>query len=97
MVDFGGQMSEAPQPMTRQLWALSVTSERNDGIAVLAVNGRLGTASSLALVEAISREIRAGYLRALSEPVRLVFDLAGLLSAFAIEPSRDAGLTRLRR
>ena len=133
MVDFGGQMSEAPQPMTRQLWALSVTSERNDGIAVLAVNGRLGTASSLALVEAISREIRAGYLRllvdlagvdymssaglgaleasarrvhesrgelvlcALTEPVRLVFDLAGLLSAFAIEPSRDAGLTRLRR
>jgi anti-sigma B factor antagonist len=126
-------MSEAGQPVARQLWALSVTSERNDGIVVLAVNGRLGTASSLAMVEALSREIRAGYLRllvdlggvdyvssaglgaleaiarrvhesrgelvlcALSEPVRLVFDLAGLLSAFAIEPSRQAGLTRLRR
>ena len=35
-------------------------------------------------------------LCALSEPVRLVFDLAGLLSAFAIEPSRAAGLARLR-
>jgi anti-anti-sigma factor len=136
MVDFEGQMSEPGQPqkaMTRQLWALSVTSERTDGIVVLAVNGRLGTASSEAMVEALSREIRAGYLRllvdltgvdyvssaglgaleaiarqvresrgelvlcALSEPVRLVFDLAGLLSAFAIEPSREAGLSRLRR
>jgi stage II sporulation protein AA (anti-sigma F factor antagonist) len=136
MVDFEGQMSEPGQPqkaMTRQLWALSVTSERTDGIVVLAVNGRLGTASSEAMVEALSREIRAGYLRllvdltgvdyvssaglgaleaiarrvresrgelvlcALSEPVRLVFDLAGLLSAFAIEPSREAGLNRLRR
>jgi len=126
-------MSNAAQPTTRQLWALNVTSERNDGIVVLAVNGRLGTASSLALVEALSREIRGEYLRllvdlagvdymssaglgaletiarrvheaggelvlcALSEPVRLVFDLAGLLSAFAIEPSREAGLTRLQR
>jgi len=36
-------------------------------------------------------------LCALSEPVRLVFDLAGLLSAFAIEPSCEAGLTRLQR
>ena len=35
-------------------------------------------------------------LCALSEPVRLVFDLAGLLPAFAIEPSRAAGLARLR-
>jgi len=136
MVDFGGQMSEPGQPqkaMTRQLWALSITSERRDGIVVFAVNGRLGTASSLAMVEALSREIRAGSLRllvdltgvdyvssaglgaleaiarrvhesrgelvlcALSEPVRLVFDLAGMLSAFAIEPSREAGLSRLRR
>jgi anti-anti-sigma factor len=126
-------MSDAAQPKTRQLWALSVTSERYDGIVVLAVNGRLGTASSGALVEALSGEIRGGSLRllidlagvdyvssaglgaletvarrvheargelvlcALSEPVRLVFDLAGLLSAFAIEPSREAGLIRLRR
>ena len=118
--------------MTRQLWALSVASERKDGIVVMAVNGRLGTASSEALVDAISQEIREPHLRllvdlsgvdyvssaglgalqtiaqrvhesrgelilcALSEPVRLVFDLAGLLPAFAIEPSRTAGLARLR-
>jgi len=125
-------MSEAGQPTTRQLWALSVASERKDGIVVMAVNGRLGTASSEALVDAISQEIREPHLRllvdlsgvdyvssaglgalqtiaqrvhesrgelilcALSEPVRLVFDLAGLLPAFAIEPSRTAGLARLR-
>ena len=31
----------------------------------------------------------------LSDPVRLVLDLAGLLPHFAVEPSRDAALARL--
>lgn len=119
--------------MTRELWALNITHERHDGIVALAVNGRLGTASSEAFVDAISQEIRAAGVRllvdlsgvdyvssaglgalqaiaqrvhesrgelilcALSESVRLVFDLAGLLPAFAIEPSREAGLSRLCR
>jgi stage II sporulation protein AA (anti-sigma F factor antagonist) len=33
----------------------------------------------------------------LSDPVRLVLDLAGLLPHFAVEPSRNAALARLRR
>jgi len=31
-----------------------------------------------------------------SEPVRIVFDLAGLLPAFPIEPSREQGVARAR-
>ena len=36
-------------------------------------------------------------LCSLAEPVRLVFDLAGLLPSLPVEPSRQAGLARLRQ
>jgi anti-anti-sigma factor len=36
-------------------------------------------------------------LCSLAEPVRLVFDLAGLLPSLPVEPSRHAGLARLRQ
>ena len=35
-------------------------------------------------------------LCALTEPVRIVFDLAGMLSSFTLAPTRAAGMARLR-
>jgi anti-anti-sigma factor len=35
-------------------------------------------------------------LCALTEPVRIVFDLAGMLSSFTLSPTRAAGMARLR-
>ena len=35
-------------------------------------------------------------LCALTEPVRIVFDLAGMLSSFTLSPTRAAGMVRLR-
>lgn len=58
----------------------------------------MSSAGLLALQNIAGRLHESGarlVLCALSEPVRLVFDLAGLLSAFTIEPSREQGVKSL--
>jgi anti-anti-sigma factor len=113
-------------------WTLTITREIRDDVAIFRLDGRLGTASSGELIEAIVRAIRAGDRRilldlggvdyassagllaldaaagrmhevggelvlcALSGPVRLVLDLAGLLPHFTVEPSLETALARMR-
>jgi len=58
----------------------------------------ISIAGLLALDAVAGRVQRAGgelVLCGLVEPVRLAFDLAGLLAHFTVEPSRDLALTRL--
>jgi stage II sporulation protein AA (anti-sigma F factor antagonist) len=112
-------------------WALTLASEPADGARVVRVKGRLGTATSGALIEALVTAIDAGerclvldlsdvdyassagllaldavsgrmelaggrfVLCGLMEPVRMAFDLAGLLPHFTIAPSREAALLML--
>jgi anti-anti-sigma factor len=109
-------------------WTLRVRREVVAGVAVLRVHGRLGTAASGELLEAIVDAIRAGDRRlvldlegvdyassagllvldaaagrmheaggelvlcAVSEPLRVVLDLAGLLPHVTVEPSVGAAL-----
>jgi len=103
-----------------------------DGIIVLAVTGRLGTAGAGALVEEVAQALRDGHrwllldlagvdyissaglvaLDAISgrlhgdggalvfcgvcEPVKLVLELGGVLPDLTLEPTREAGVARLR-
>jgi anti-anti-sigma factor len=112
-------------------WKLTVRREFSNGLAVLRVEGRLGTASSANLIEAIVGAIDSGDRRllidltgvdyissagllaldaasgrmhvaggamtlcGLSEPVRLAFELSGLLPHFSVEPSRDIAVAKL--
>jgi anti-anti-sigma factor len=112
-------------------WKLAIGRDVQDGVAVLTVHGRVGTAASGQFVEAVLDMVQGGYRRilldlsgvdyvssaglvaldavagrihevegtlvlcALTEPVRLVLDLAGLLPHFVVVASRDAGLARL--
>jgi anti-sigma B factor antagonist len=112
-------------------WPLRVSEERHQGVLVLTLTGRIGSASAPALadrlaaataggdrrlvidfagvdylssaglvvLEAANRRVEALegalVLCALTEPVRIVLDLAGATSRFAIEPSRDLGVARL--
>jgi len=58
----------------------------------------ISSAGLLALQSVAARVHHAGgdlVLCGLVEPVRVAFDLAGLLSEFAVEPSRDRALARL--
>jgi len=123
--------SGGPNPSPPLLWTLNISRDLRDGVAVLAVAGRLGKASSGLFIESLDQELRAGRRRilldleqvdyissagllalqtiaasvhesagelvfcCLSEPVRLALDLAGLMSAFAIETTREGGLARL--
>ena len=109
-------------------WKLKIRREVIAGAVVLRVHGRLGTAASGELLEAIVHAIRAGdrslvldlkgvdyassaglmvldaaagrmheaggelVLCAVTEPVRMVLDLAGLLPHFTVEPSVEAAL-----
>lgn len=109
-------------------WKLTIRREAVAGAVVLRVHGRLGTAASGELLEAIVHAIRAGDRRlvldlegvdyassaglmvldaaagrmheaggelvlcAVTEPVRMVLDLAGLLPHFTVEPSVEAAL-----
>jgi anti-anti-sigma factor len=109
-------------------WKLSIRREVLLDVTVLRIQGRLGTAGSGDLLEAIVPEIRAGarhvvldmagvdyassaglmaldaaagrmheaggdlVLCGVSEPVRMVLDLAGLLPHFTLAPSVDAAL-----
>jgi anti-sigma B factor antagonist len=57
------------------------------------------SSAGLVVLEAANRRVEALegalVLCALTEPVRIVLDLAGATSRFAIEPSRDLGVARL--
>jgi stage II sporulation protein AA (anti-sigma F factor antagonist) len=60
----------------------------------------MSSAGLLALQNIAGRLHESGatlVLCSLSGPVRLVLDLAGLLSSFAIETSREAGIARFQR
>jgi anti-anti-sigma factor len=118
---------------SRKTWQLGVTQDRQAGVLMLALTGRLGVASSLELGRLLKTAIDGGerwilvdlaqvdyvssaclivlqtassrlrdsagelILCAMETPVRLVFDLAGTLEGFAVEPSRDLALGRLNR
>ena len=113
-------------------WKLTIGREVRGNVAILRVDGRLGTASSGGLIEAVVHAIRAGDRRllldlggvdyassaglmalvaadgrmheaggelvlcALSGPVRLALDLAGLLPDFTVEESLEAALARMQ-
>jgi anti-anti-sigma factor len=57
------------------------------------------SSAGLLALEAVSGRVQQAdgelVLCGLIEPVRLAFDLAGLLPHFAVEPSRELALTRL--
>jgi anti-anti-sigma factor len=112
-------------------WELTVRRESFNSLVVLQVDGRLGTASSGGLIEAIVGAIESGDLLllidltnvdyvssagllaldaasgrmhvaggsmtlcGLTEPVRLAFELSGLLPHFSIEQSRDIAVSKL--
>lgn len=112
-------------------WPLAITRDDQDGIAVFAPVGRLGTLSAGDLIEALAESINCGARRlvidlsgvdylssagllaleailgrphivngemvlcGLTEPVRMAFELSGLLPLFVEEPARDAALARL--
>jgi anti-anti-sigma factor len=114
-------------------WHLRVARTSVDGICFLRLDGRLGTAGSGELIEAIVTAISEGERRlvvdlsgvdyassagllaldaiagrtyvaggtlvlcGLTEPVRWVMDLAGLLPQFTIEHSAADALTKLRQ
>ena len=58
-------------PTASLVWRLAVTREDAEGVAVFAVKGRLGTVSSGALVEALTRAVNEG-------SHRVVVDLSGV-------------------
>jgi stage II sporulation protein AA (anti-sigma F factor antagonist) len=110
---------------------LKIVDEKQDGILVVALSGRVDSASSPELETSLLRHLGSGekrllvdfaeveyissaglrvllllakklkdgggrlVLSAMPESVRLVFELAGFLPIFAIEPSRASGLARL--
>ena len=113
-------------------WKLNIRRESvRPDLTVLQVDGRLGSASSGALIEAIVRAIEAGdrqlvvdlanvdyissagllaldaaagrthvaggtlILCGLTEPVRLAFDLSGLLPHFSVETTRAVAIAKL--
>ena len=113
-------------------WRLSIRQELEAGIVVLAVAGRIGSAASGQLMDALIRAANDGHRRilvdfagvdyvssagllaidaaagrlygdggalvlcAVCEPVRVVLDMAGILGDVPVEPTREAGLARLR-
>ena len=115
-----------------QTWDLEISRRMQDGVAVVAVRGRLGTDASGRMIESLLEVLAEGHRRilvdlervdyvssagllaldaaagrvhqaggtlvlcSLCEPVRLVFELAGLLSEFTVESSCAAGLERAR-
>jgi len=114
-------------------WHLRVARTRVDGICLFRLDGRLGTAASGELIEAIVTAINEGerrllvdlsgvdyassagllaldaiagrtyvaggtlVLSGLTEPVRWVMDLAGLLPQFTIESSAADALAKLQQ
>ena len=110
---------------------MKIVDEKQDGILIVALSGRVDSASSPELEASLLRHLGSGekkllvdfaeveyissaglrvllllakklkdtggrlVLSGMPESVRLVFELAGFLPIFAIEPSRAAGLTRL--
>ncbi len=52
-------------------WPLSILEERRDGVLVLMLSGRLGSASAVGLETAVNEAVRRG-------DARLVLDLAGV-------------------
>ncbi|HET7694145.1 MAG TPA: STAS domain-containing protein [Vicinamibacterales bacterium] len=117
----------------KSVWRLEIDREIQDGVLVLRLGGRLGTASSGALIDAVIQGLAEGYravmldlqeidymssaglmavdasagrarsqggalvLCAACDAVRLVLEFGGLLADVPLEPSRAAGLERLRR
>jgi stage II sporulation protein AA (anti-sigma F factor antagonist) len=110
---------------------LKIVDEKQDGILIVTLSGRVDSASSPELEASLLRHLGSGekkllvdfadveyissaglrvllllakklkdgggrlVLSGMPESVRLVFELAGFLPIFAIEPSRAAGLARL--
>jgi stage II sporulation protein AA (anti-sigma F factor antagonist) len=117
----------------KSVWTLEIERDVQDGVLVLTLSGRLGTASAgelitagmaaldeghrailidlggvdymssagLIAVDALAGRIRGGaahlVLCRACDPVRLVLEFGGVLGDVPLEPSRDAGLERLRR
>jgi anti-sigma B factor antagonist len=113
-------------------WRLTIGRDSLDGVMVLRLTGRLGTASSGDLIDAINDAIQTGHRRllldltgvdyvssaglmsldavsglmhvaqgtlvlcGLTSPVSLALDLSGLRGNFAIEPSTDEAVSKLR-
>jgi anti-anti-sigma factor len=113
-------------------WPLRVVTESSAGVPVLIVAGRLGSASSGGLAQAVSAALTGGnsrviidltgvdyvssagigvlrestarartsggilILTGISEPVRLTLELAGLLTEFDVEPTRESAVSRAR-
>ena len=126
-------MSEREPTAADLKWPLRIRQNRQQGVLVFVLAGRVGWASADALRHTLEAAIEGGERRlvidfgsvdylssaglpglaaansrlraphgalvlcALAEPVRIVFDLAGVLNHFAIESSRDHAIDRAAR
>jgi anti-anti-sigma factor len=117
----------------KSVWTLEIDRDVQEGVLVLGLRGRLGSASAGGLIDAvilgldnghrailvdlegvdymsgaglIAVDASAGRMRvaggelvlcAACDPVRLVLEFGGLLADVPLEPSRNAGLERLKR
>lgn len=126
-------MPELTSTAAHLKWPLRVSEDRQQGVLVFTLAGRLGRASADALLQTLEAAIDGGERRlvidfesvdyvssagllalaaadrrllalrgtlvlcTLAEPVRVVFDLAGALSQFAIESSRALAVERAPR
>jgi anti-anti-sigma factor len=82
--------------------ALAAASRRAGGLLVLDMAGvDYVSSSGLQVLGAAANSLTAGcgslVLCCLSEPVRIAIELAGMLDALAIEPSRDEAASRIHR
>jgi anti-anti-sigma factor len=116
----------------KSVWTLEIDRDVQEGVLVLGLRGRLGTASAGDLIEAVILGLESGHrsilvdleavdymsgagliavdasagrmraaggelmLCAACDPVRLVLEFGGLLVDVPLEPSRKAGLERLK-
>jgi anti-anti-sigma factor len=82
--------------------ALAAASRRAGGLLVLDMAGvDYVSSSGLQVLGAAANSLTAGcgslVLCCLSEPVRIAIELAGMLDALAIEPSREEAASRIHR